>query len=268
MEFKRVLGRRRSFHYFATWRPVEREKIQAMLEAARRASRAVNTPFFKAVVTYRDRLSQEERNQFKTAWEPTVFDFAPVSIFWYHDTEARVAYVDRLKRPGVPSGALQDNAVMAPLLGWSRRFLSEVILPELLAPGGRSAPPARGGNSDAAMAREQALLCAYDEGLAATLVPFDEDGARTVLGVPEVWEPLLAMLVGYPAESWEAGGQAPGLPFEDVFFAGSMDTAFERDPQVVARLQSEELIQEQAPIAWRKHEIRGLDRMFRLPASR
>jgi nitroreductase len=34
MEFKEVIGRRRSIRYFQPWRPVEREKVQSILEAA------------------------------------------------------------------------------------------------------------------------------------------------------------------------------------------------------------------------------------------
>ena len=38
MEFKEVIGRRRSIRYFVPYRPVERKKIQTILEAARLAS--------------------------------------------------------------------------------------------------------------------------------------------------------------------------------------------------------------------------------------
>ena len=37
MELKEVIGRRRSIRIFASWRPVEREKIQKMLEAGEAA---------------------------------------------------------------------------------------------------------------------------------------------------------------------------------------------------------------------------------------
>ncbi len=58
MEFKRVVGTRRSVRYFQPWRLVEPAKIQTIL-AARLASRAVNAAFAKAVVVYRDKLSVE-----------------------------------------------------------------------------------------------------------------------------------------------------------------------------------------------------------------
>ena len=59
MEFKEVVGRRRSIRYYQPWRPVEREKIQTILEAARLSSRAVNASFSKAIVVYRDHLPEK-----------------------------------------------------------------------------------------------------------------------------------------------------------------------------------------------------------------
>ena len=41
MEFKEVIGRRRSIRFFDPDRPVEREKIQKMLEAARLAGQSL-----------------------------------------------------------------------------------------------------------------------------------------------------------------------------------------------------------------------------------
>ena len=38
MELMNVIGRRRTIRFFQPFRPVEREKIQKMLKAARRAS--------------------------------------------------------------------------------------------------------------------------------------------------------------------------------------------------------------------------------------
>lgn len=59
MEFKQVVGNRRTIRFFDPNRPVEEEKIQVMLEAANRASRAVNADFAKAIVCYRDELTDE-----------------------------------------------------------------------------------------------------------------------------------------------------------------------------------------------------------------
>lgn len=265
MEFKQVIGRRRSIRYFQTWRSVPREKIQAMLEAALLASRAMNIPIVKAIVAYRDQLSQEERDSLKTPMASVEYDLAPVYILWYHNLEARMAGVVHFKPPTVPSGYLLDAGAFSPGLGWSRRYLTEVILPEVLLPPGSDPRGQRGGNSDAAMAMEQALLCAVDEGLATCLAPFDEEGAKRVFGVPDSWEPILATLIGYPAESWEAGGQRPRAPFEQIFFEGNTAVPFHRDPQVVESLRAAGMIQAEAPVSWRRAEIRGMARMFELP---
>ena len=66
MEFKEVVGRRRSIRYFQSWRKVEREKIQIMLEAARLASCAVNATFLKAIVVIRDDIPRETLDALKT----------------------------------------------------------------------------------------------------------------------------------------------------------------------------------------------------------
>ena len=63
MEFKQVVGNRRTIRFFDPNRPVEPEKIQVMLEAANRASRAVNADFAKAIVCYRDELTDEVRER-------------------------------------------------------------------------------------------------------------------------------------------------------------------------------------------------------------
>ena len=62
MEFKQVIGNRRTIRFFDPNRPVEPEKIQVMLEAANRASRAVNADFAKAIVCYRDELTDGSAN--------------------------------------------------------------------------------------------------------------------------------------------------------------------------------------------------------------
>src|SRR4051812_32200267 len=60
MEFKEVVGRRRSIRYFLPWRPVPHEKIQIILEAARLASRAGNADFARAIVVERDKLAKAD----------------------------------------------------------------------------------------------------------------------------------------------------------------------------------------------------------------
>jgi nitroreductase len=66
VEFKEVVGRRRSIRFFDPDKPVERDKIQAILETARLASCAVNAQWLRAIVVERDKLPKEKLNQLKT----------------------------------------------------------------------------------------------------------------------------------------------------------------------------------------------------------
>src|SRR5881296_267093 len=88
MEFKEVVGRRRSIRYFLPFRPVEREKIQTILEAARIASCAVNASFLRGVVVERDRLDPDVLESLKTPVSALNIELAPVHIYFYGDLQA------------------------------------------------------------------------------------------------------------------------------------------------------------------------------------
>jgi nitroreductase len=263
MDFKQVIGARRSIRYFEAERPVEREKVETILQAARYASRAMNVPWGKGIVVYRDDLTPEDRDALKTPFASVEFDLAPVYLLWYHDMNARRVNLLEARHPSVPSGVLQEIAVYGPPHGWSRKYVERVILPEVLTPG-LERDAVRGGNSDAAMSLQQAYLAAVDEGLGACLVPFNEAGAAHVLGIPPYWEPVLALLIGYSVESPEAGGQRPRPPWEELFFDGHVNRPFARDPAVTARLEADGMVQQPAPISWRAEEVRALSRGFGL----
>jgi hypothetical protein len=76
---------------------------------------------------------------------------------------------------------------------------------------------------------------------------------------------MWVMLVGYPAESWEAGGQRPRPDFEEHYFEGEYGTPFKRDPAVVENLKEAKMIQAPAPLPDRKDEIRRLTDELGLP---
>ncbi len=67
MEFKELIGRRRSIRYLVPYCPVEREKIQTILEAARLASCAVTATFLRAIVVQRDDLDAAVLEGLKTS---------------------------------------------------------------------------------------------------------------------------------------------------------------------------------------------------------
>jgi nitroreductase len=261
MELKEVVGRRRSIRYFQSWRQVEREKIQIMLEAARLASCAVNATFLKAIVVVRDQLDRDTLEALKTPVSGLNIELAPVHIYTYVDMGAYVGAQARLKK-------LVDVGALNATHGWSHKFVDEFVWPNILKPlagGATQASVAAAAASDAGIAICQAMLAAVDEGLGVCLSAFVQEPVAKILNPPKDWMPLWVLLVGYPAESWEAGGQRPRPPMEEQFFEGKYGKGFKPDPKITEQLKAAKMIQAPAPLPWRKEEIKALARMFGLP---
>jgi nitroreductase len=259
VEFKRLIGSRRSIRYFQPYRPVEREKIQSILEAARIASQAVNSNWAKAIVVNRDDLSDDVRQALKTPTTTAQLDLAPTWIFWYGDTSAASIGQTTLKQ-------LVDVGALNPSHGWSHAYVDEVVWAQVLTPIMADAGTLAVVTAvEAGLAINQALLMAIELGLGTSLNAFNGVKAGEVLGVPAHLIPLWLQTVGYPAESPDAGGQRPRQQFEELYFEGRYGSAFERDPGIVTQLESEGMLQPVAPQPWRKDEVRALARMFGLP---
>ncbi len=260
MEFKEVIGRRRSIRYFLPYRSVEKEKIQTILEAARLASCAVNATFLRAVIIERDKISPEVLESLKVPTTTLQLDLAPVHIYFYGNLNAiEESHGNTLKE-------LYDVGALNPTHGWSYKFIEEVAWKQILEPLSKNPqilPVAVAMDSGVAMC--QALLAAFDEGLGALLTAFNTENAKKAFKVPDHGIPLYAMLVGYPAESWEAGGQRPRPSFETLYFEGEYGVPMKRDDNVVGKLKEAKMIQDPAPLPWRKEEVRSLSRMFGLP---
>ena len=279
MEFKSVVGWRRSIRFFDPWREVEREKIQSILEAIYRAPRVMEIDFVRILVVHRDRLAPEEMHAMKTPTTTAQLDMAPVYIFFYADVAMLESAAD-----GSNFRELMRLGVLNPSHGWNERFVTETAAPYLRAVADdpdRSPlrPPSPGGESGLMVSRETlrlartaigiaqeyALLAAFEEGLAAQLSGVSANIARTIFGIPDTWVPSSPMLLGYHGESREAGGQRPREPFEEDFFELRHPHPFYREPAVVERLTAAEMIQPTAPFPWRMDEVRGLARKFGLP---
>ena len=259
MEFKKVIGLRRSIRYYQPYRPVEREKVQVLLEAARLSSRAVNADFVQAIVVHRDDLAADDRESLKTPTTTAQLDLAPVWIFWLIDPTAPRIGQTSLKQ-------LVDAGALTPSHGWSHAYVENVVWPQVLQP--ILADPATAGlvaAVEAGLAINQALLAAVDEGLGTQLTALNADNAKRILGIPDHLLPIWIQLVGYPAEDIEAGGQRPRSPFEQIYFEGRYGQPFERDDEVVQSLTRDGMLMQQAPFPWRKDELRALSRMFGLP---
>ncbi len=259
MEFKEVVGRRRSIRYFQSWRPVEREKIQVMLEAARQASCAVNATFMRAIVVERDNLDRATLEALKTPVSGLNIELAPVHIYTYCDPKAYLGAQARLKK-------LVDVGALNITHGWSHKFVDEFVWPNILKPLAEDqARSIAAVASDAGTAICQAMLAGVDEGLGVCLSAFVAEPVKKVLNPPDHWVPLWVLLVGYPAEGWEAGGQRPRPPMEEIYFEGKYGVPFQPDPKVTEELKARKMLTAPAPLPWRKDEIRALARMFGLP---
>ncbi|HEY4409093.1 MAG TPA: nitroreductase family protein [Acidimicrobiia bacterium] len=259
MEFKQVIGSRRSIRYFEPKRPVEDEKIQVMLEAANRSSRSINADYIKAVVVLRDELEPGVLEQLKTPTTQVSTDLAPVYIFFYGD----MSYGDRAQES---LKELVDVGAINASHGWSHAYVDEVVYAQVLRPL-LSDPTVAGWmcTVECGLAINQAMLAGVDEGLGVCLHAFNIPLAKEVLKVPDHWIPMWMLLVGYPAESPDAGGARPRRPLSDHFYRGQYGNPWQEIPEVTERLRNEGMIQAPAPLPNRREEIRELARRFGLP---
>ena len=119
MELREVIGRRRSIRFLRPYKPVEEEKIQMMLEAARIATHWGNVQSLRAVVVHRDTASPETLEALKAVVVGWQLRIAPVIIVWYCDPGAVDEQGDRLRElMGV--GALGFGPVEKK--NWKRTF--------------------------------------------------------------------------------------------------------------------------------------------------
>jgi nitroreductase len=274
VEFKAVVGRRRSIRFFDPWRPIEREKIQTILEAVYRAPRLLDVDLVRLVVIYRDKLTPEQLKALKTPTTTAQLDMASAIMFFFADLQALEEAAD-----GRNLRQMMAQGILNPSHGWTEDFVQNRAAPYLRGivdderripfrfRGGEGATASvealRLARSAIGVAQEYAILTAVNLGLGALLSAL---GADRILTVPETWvgagSPLF---LGYPGESYEAGGQRPREPFEEDFFELRYGHPFYREPAVVERLRAADMIQEPAPLPWRFDELRGLARKFGLP---
>lgn len=240
MEFKEVVGRRRSIRFFEPDRPVEREKIQKMLEAARLSSCAVNAQWARAVVSFRDDLKPDQLKRLLTPVAALNVEMAPVHIHWFND----LSIVNKIQ--GSRLRELVDVGALAPTHGWSHKFVDEFVYPQILKPMTEGPAYPIYSTFDVGMAVSQALLAGVDEGLAVCMVTLNGEVLKEVFKTPDDWIPMPTILVGYPAESWDGGGQRPRPPFEELYSEGEYGKPFRRDPKVVEDLKAAKMIQEPA----------------------
>lgn len=259
MELRKAIGRRRSIRYLLPHRPVEPHKIQRMFEAARLASHWGNVSTLRAVAVFKDTAPREVVDAIVAPVAGYQIRLAPVVIVWYCDTDAVDEQNDRL-RDLVRVGALGYGEGKQEALEKKLLPFFENILPQLKGPGINEL--------DCGQGIAQATLMAFEQGLGTCLLGgANNDKIRQNLGLPETCRVLILQTVGYPAESPEAGGQRPRLPFEQLFHMNGYGNPFPRDPEVVEELTCDGMLQASAPLPWREAELDYLQHALNLKGN-
>lgn len=258
MELREVIGRRRSIRFVRPYKPVEREKIQMMLEAARLASHWGNVQSLRAVVVFRDSAPQETLDAITAPIAGWQIRIAPVVIVWYIETAAVDEQSMRL-RELLEAGALGFGPMEV-----KRQALEEQVIPIFTGILETMKQPGM-GEVDCGQGIAQATLMAYELGLGTCCIgtPFG-DQIIQALGLPDSCRLLVIQTVGYPAEHWEAGGQRPRQPFEKLFQMNGYDTPFPRDKNIVEELKRDKMFTRPAPVPEREAELAYLQQALGL----
>lgn len=262
MEFKEVVGTRRTIRYFQAYRPVEKEKIQKILESARLQAQHGNAQLCrKAVVVTKGETPDEIRDGLIDAlYNQPQASQAPVAIVWVQDMSGWEPFKENLMQ-------LLDAQVLSSSYGWSEEFIDNTVLKigdfNVLAGDRRFAEWLTA--FECGLAVGSALLTAVDEGLGTGLITGRREEIRKLFGMPEHVTPTQIQLVGYAAESRDGGGARPRPDFGNMYFEHTWGNSMPRDPAVVAELEAAKMLQPAGPHPWRLAELRALAGMFGLP---
>lgn len=260
MELREVVGRRRSIRFMRPYQPVERHKIQRMLEAARLASFWGNVQGLKAVVVERHTAPQETIDALYAPVAGFQIRRAPVVIVWYFDSAMVDQQSDRL-RELLDAGALGVGPDKKEELEGKIIPFFESILEGMKGPGGLN-------DIDCGQGIALATLMAFEQGLGTCLLGTpNTEQIRQNLGLPESCRVLVLQTVGYPAEGWEAGGQRPRRPFEERFYLNHYGESFPRDDAVVDELREQGMFTAPAPLPHREAELEWLGKALDVPGS-
>ncbi|GBD39071.1 hypothetical protein HRbin37_01336 [bacterium HR37] len=250
-----AIGLRRSIRWYEPNKPVEKWKIQAMLEAARMAPTAGNYNGTRAIVCYRD--EDPDIWEYISDWSQITTQMAPVLIFWCYDMAAYDTQGQQL-HDLMRTGAL-DKAH-----GWdydrvAKMFPLPALLPDMILH--------RIAAIDLGKAIENAIITAVSLGLGTCLNGASGGARRNVkkyFNLPDTYVFCWMLTVGYPAESIDGGGARGRPPFETMFFERKVGNPFQRDERVVELLKQLKLIQPQGPLPGRLEEINRLTKRFGL----
>ena len=259
MELREVIGNRRSIRYLDPDKPVEIEKIQRMLEAARIASHFGNNNAVRALVVHRESATAEQLASLPSPVGGFQMKLAPVVILWYVEGDAMDEAGERL-RELVHCGALGYGP-------GKYKELEETLVPLFNRIGEALKGPGM-VDMDLGQAVAQATLMAFEQGLGTCCRgSADWGNVERAFGLPASCRIVVVQTVGYPLESPDAGGQRPRLPFEQLFQLNAYDTPFPRSEAVVGELTRDRLLQPPAPLSGREEAIEAIREKYDLPGS-
>jgi nitroreductase len=256
-DFFEVVGNRRSIRYFKPWKPVEPEKLQTILEAARIASHMGNVNSVQAIV-FTDKETKEKLKPVVSAFNVAIVEMAPVIIIWFIERDAWYKeigdYLSNLYRAGA----------LNPSHGWSLDFIENAAKPRLT--GFPTEAVDFMLSCEAGMAMAQAQLTAVALGLGVTSFAGIGPKIAEIFGLPDHCRFVWGMAIGYPAEDPLTGGQRPRKPFEKLFFKDKYGNPMSSDPKVVDMLKELNLLQPEAKLTpERLQEVNAIAKMAGLP---
>jgi nitroreductase len=260
MELRQAIGNRRSIRYLDPEKPVEIEKIQRMLEAARIASHFGNNSAACALVVHRDSATDEQIASLHSPVGGFQMKLAPVIILWYVEGDAMDEAAERL-RELVECGALGYGPN-------KHKELEETLVPLFSRIGAALKQPGM-VDMDLGQAVAQATLMAFEQGLGTCCQgSSDWSVVEKAFGMADGCRIVVAQTVGYPLESADGGGQRPRRDFGHLFRLNSFENPFPRSEAVVEELTREGLFQKQAEgTPEREEEIEAIRAKYDLPGS-
>ncbi len=256
-DFFEVLGSRRSIRYFKPWKPVEPEKLETILQAARIASHMGNANAVQAIV-FSDQETKEKLKPVVSTFNVAFIEMAPVILIWFIERDAWYKEIaDHLID-------LYHVGATNPSHGWSAEFIDKSARPRLTSFPTEAVDFMLSCESGMAMA--QAQLTAVALGLGACSFAGVGPKISEIFGLPDHCRFVWGMAIGYPAEDPLTGGQRERKPFEKIYSKGSYGKPMSSDPKVVEMLKELRMIQPQAKLTpERVQEINSISRMMGLP---
>lgn len=253
----RTLGNRRSIRYFDPERPVERWKIETMLQAARFSSCQGNINCTEAVIVQKDQCEiWDEIEECVSGFNVQIINQASHLILWLTNLNAWYGRaIDGIS-------ALSLSGAVGKYHGWNYEFSMTQTLPRLMSfPVERTEILLR---FETGQAVANAITAGVGLGLGNILVAFGRKpgGVEKALGLPPHYRFTWGHAVGYALEDEAAGGQRPRLKVRKLFHDNAFGVPFESDPATEAMLKEKGLIQAQSPQPGRFEELDAIAKQF------